>query len=230
MQKRFFSTEFFIILLFFALPPIIFPGENPAQREVHFSWVSFALAALAGGLWWQMKMQSADRNEENKDTGRVTFFLQQGQALVTFGGLLVCAGLLELTARFILGADSSTVLLPPKNAFGWVNAVFGTISAAFYEEVLYRVYLPDRAKKIFARQKNHESNDESRQKKKAWLCEIFVLILFALAHRYAGWLSVANALAGGILLRICYKKTGALWTNLSAHIAYNAVMTAINLG
>ena len=229
MQKRFFSTEFFIILLFFALPPIIFAGENPAGQTLHFSWTTFALAALAAALYWQMKIQQADGKAEKKGMRRLRGFLQQGQTLLTFGGLLVWAGLLELAARFILQKEEGVIIMPPRCLPDWITFFFGILCAAFYEEVLYRVYLPETACKIFAAQKNSPAHDESRQKKIAGICEAASIVLFALAHSHAGPLAVTNALGAGILLRRCYKKTSVLWTNLSAHLAYNLVMAAVSL-
>ena len=239
MQKRFYSTEFLIILLFFALPPIVFPPALSESRFLHFSWITFALALAAGGLFWQMKILSASDEEkknkdeepegENKNTRRLRFFLQQGESLITFGGLLVCSGLCEVISRFLLHEEKSLSTISPENIWGWINALAGIICAAFYEEVLYRMYLPDMAKKLLTKQHNTEKPEDGRRKKIAWVCEIAAVILFALAHRYAGWLSVVNAAAGGILLRRCYIKTTSLWTNLTAHVLYNGLMTAISL-
>ncbi|MBQ7158327.1 MAG: CPBP family intramembrane metalloprotease [Treponema sp.] len=239
MQNRFLSTEFFIILLFFALPPIVFPQALPTERVIHFSWMTFILAAFAGVLLWQLKHTKTNNlnttpvsgeNEKRKtDVQKVRAFLHQGQCLFAFGSLLVFAGLFELTGRFLFHTDDLTHLLPPVTFLGWINAIFGTICAAFYEEVLYRVYLPDAIKQLLKKRNHTENNNDAPSQKIMLICEAAAVILFALAHRYAGWLSVANAMAAGIILRRCYYKTGALWTNLTAHVAYNTVMTTIML-
>ena len=53
------------------------------------------------------------------------------------------------------------------------------------------------------------------------ISETLSVIAFALSHRYLGLPSVVNAFFAGIMLRLCCKKSGTLWTNTAAHFAYN---------
>lgn len=225
MKKGFFTTEFVAILLFFVLPPIVFPQTLPQERVAGFSWMTFALAALAGGLWWQIRKNFSQIADTD---GKVRFFLDHGQILVTFGALVVCAGVFEVIARFLMRVEDTVRLLPPSTVLGWVNVGTGTVCAAFYEEVLYRAYVPYALKTIFTAKKNEAHARCALGKPvREVVCEAVAVVLFALAHRYAGWLSVANAAVGGVLLRWCFCKTRRLWTNVTAHAAYNAVMLAL---
>ena len=224
MQKRFFSTEFVVILLFFVLPPIVFVKTPGAEQMAHFSWSTFALAALAGGLLWQIR-RGIHGNPRDDTDGRVRLWrvlMDQAAALVTFGALIVVAIVFEVLGRFVLSVPDTVRILPPETALGWTNVILGTVCAAFYEEVLYRLYLPDAIKVVCARK--NTPPESTRAKRISFLCEATAIVLFALAHRYAGFLAVLNAFLGGMLLRRCFVRTGALWTNVTAHTAYNFVM------
>ncbi|QHX42498.1 CPBP family intramembrane metalloprotease [Treponema vincentii] len=150
--------------------------------------------------------------------------------------------------------------LPPKPDGLYAQCVFCfyTICAAVYEEILYRLYTPNRLHRIYAgyieprlqgnvpasengsegttenaidlqqRSLSHNQHsrrgmlalslhtDQSRYKKAASfkttvlfeLCfaEIPALLLFTLAHRYLGGMSVLFAAGAGIVFRIAYLK------------------------
>ena len=51
-------------------------------------------------------------------------------------------------------------------------------------------------------------------------------LLFAFSHRYMGIPAVINALLCGIVLRICYKKTGSIFCGTAAHGCYNLTLLA----
>ena len=225
MQNRFFSTEFFIILLFFVLPPIVFAQALPAERTMGYSWLTFALAGLAAVLLWQM-LHSDVWNRTCLDGNKLwRRLMDQAECLIAFGALVVTAIAFEVLNRFVLNGSTETKLFLPESAAGWVNVILGTICATFYEEVLYRMYLPKAAVTVLSRRK--AAKDTVPSKKIIRACEVFTIVLFALAHRYAGWISVANAFIGGAILRRCYRRTNALWTNIVAHAAYNFLMMGV---
>ena len=107
--------------------------------------------------------------------------------------------------------------------------------ASFYEEALYRLYLPESIRAILEdllpKRINKSENENTLQKKNAvnehgsrnifLISEISAVSLFALSHRYLGLPAVANAFFAGIVLRICCKKSKTLWTNTVSHFAYN---------
>ena len=237
MKKGFFATEFAVLLLFFVLPPIVFASKMPSERVMQFSWQTFVLAAFAAVLWWHLRNEtqteaeahSAEQTRTGGDEQKLHRFMHQGYALLTFGAIVVCAGISELAGRFLLHTNDAVRLHAPASILGWVNVGLGTVCAAFYEEVLYRVYLPGALKRLFCKRPSCADGTVPHFTKKAFACEACAVVLFALAHRYLGWLSVANAAVAGALLRRCYRKTDRLWTNLAAHVAYNAVMLGIAL-
>lgn len=232
MQKRFFSTEFFIILLFFVMPPIIFPQTTGDEYVMEIPYTVFILAALSFCLWWQIK---AEKNIQTpSQTSRLRVLMNQGHCLVTFGTLLVTAGGIELICRLSPVTQNKPHLLPPETFSGWLNVIFGTLCAAFYEEVLYRVYLPDAMKRIFVHRKGGSSFQSevpqtTKKDLRSFALESAAVILFALAHRYVGWISVLNALIAGTVLRRCYIKTASLLSCFIAHTLYNFVMLLATL-
>ncbi|MCH5289069.1 MAG: CPBP family intramembrane metalloprotease [Treponema sp.] len=207
MKKGFFATEFAAVLLFFVLPPLFAPSV-PQGQTMHFSWMTFALAALALMVWMQTRELSEHTRVESAG-----FLVCQAQCLMTFGALMASAGVSEAVARFALRAESVR-FLPPRTLIGWLNIMLGIPCAAFYEEVLYRAYLPAAIRRVFP-------------PAPPFAGEAFAVLVFALAHRTSGWLSVAHAAIAGALLRRCFCKTARLWTNVAAHTAYNAIMTAL---
>ena len=153
--------------------------------------------------------------------------MHQAAALVTFGILVILAIIIEVAGHMVLHIPEETKLLAPETTFGWVNVLTGTMCAAFYEEVLYRAYLPY-AMKIVCTKKD-APQESVKTKRMSLVCEGLCIVLFALAHRYAGILAVVNALFGGFVLRRCFLRTNALWTTVAAHTAYNFVMLGIML-
>ena len=60
--------------------------------------------------------------------------------------------------------------------------------------------------------------------------ELIPLALFALSHRYLGTPSVINALACGLVLRLCTLKAGSLLPAVAAHTAYNGALLILSFG
>ncbi len=142
------------------------------------------------------------------------FLPRQGQCLLSFGILMASAGMLEAAGHFLAHQEAVTRFLPPQTLPGWANVIVGIPCAAFYEEVMYRAYIPAALRRCVPAVP-------------PVVREAAAVLVFALAHRYLGWLSVIHAAVAGIVLRRCLCRTGSLWTGVAAHAAYNAVMTTI---
>ena len=121
--------------------------------------------------------------------------------------------------------------LPPQPVGWYAQAVFcfKTICAAFYEEILYRLYTPYRLNRIYT--------DYIRPRLyKASLASLFLftefpsLLLFALAHRYLGLYSVLFAAAAGGFFRIAYSKLKQFFNPAASIIIVAAVHGFWNIG
>lgn len=264
------NAVFAASLCLFVIPPL-FPGSAPTRA---FSLWTFPIkplcyAAIAFALLRFSFPLSAERTQHNAFR-----FVQTGWAIASFGSLCVIASVVELAVRFSGGKANLHPSLPSSIAETFF-CIANFACASFYEEAIYRLYLPEMLgavlKDVFLKSKNndaetkkeiaaseeavhknpvreksaepaaHESairkeNAESAageniagkntaRKKRAEtavrISETLSVIAFALSHRYLGLPSVVNAFFAGIMLRICCKKSGTLWTNTAAHFAYN---------
>lgn len=146
--------------------------------------------------------------------------------LTCFGSLLLC-GLLFWRLQCLFPNSAPSVVLP-KSAAGWAACVFLLLASALFEEALYRWHLPAALLKIaetFCKSKKASANQSARKALSSagrWICEIAALLLFALAHRWQGWISVSNALCCGIILRLCAVRAKSLAPGILAHFLYNA--------
>lgn len=110
-------------------------------------------------------------------------------------------------------STSLTVKLP-QTLSGWFFCIFQFFVGAFYEELIYRFYVPE-AMHSFVNSKNSKILN--------LFCEIIVLLLFGFAHRYLGMISVLNACIAHVVLRFAFVKTKSLTVVTTAHFAYNMV-------
>jgi membrane protease YdiL (CAAX protease family) len=83
------------------------------------------------------------------------------------------------------------------------------IISAFYEESVYRLFLPESLIKLFPRFYT--------------FIEFFVVLAFSLGHRYLGILAVINAFLSGIVLRLLFIKTKTIIPGAAVHIIYNSL-------
>lgn len=143
---------------------------------------------------------------------------------------------IEYTAVFVLLLIPPLVsavpfTLPPKPSEFYAQCIFclNTVSAAAYEEVLYRLYTPNRLHRIYTdyiepqlpkntpaaagtvyRQHPLLSHIYSKHNTVVFFELLFTefpaLLLFTLAHRYLGFSSMLFAAGAGIAFRIAYLK------------------------
>ena len=99
----------------------------------------------------------------------------------------------------------------------------GIIVLACYEEMLYRFFLPEKARMIVSLV--FANLDSARISRMFYaLAEVIPICLFALAHRYLGIYAVGNALCAAVILRIAFCKKLPIFVLCAVHAAYNAAM------
>ncbi|MCR4821691.1 MAG: CPBP family intramembrane metalloprotease, partial [Treponema sp.] len=152
------------------------------------------------------------------DFSRQPFFLYLSIVPLTFGFLCLASCLFEGLSYFLKTGDGIEKVIFPDSLPGQVNFIFGVMSAAFFEEVIYRFYLPQAFREIFF--KFFKDKAEAGQKINL-LAEGLALLLFALGHFYLGILGFFNALVCGLALRICMIKSKSLLIPFAVHTAYN---------
>lgn len=216
MTKLKFFLQFFIILLIFVIPPLF--ASFSSDLTIDFSKFNFFMLPnllLALFLYFQERLQNKSgpqgQNEVQK-AGLWRLAAFSGNFLLTFGSLAICAALFELAA-IALNVQSLGNVILPSNFFEFLCCAFTLCASAFYEECLYRLYLP-KALGTIARSKNHAAL--------FWMAEAAAVLLFAFSHRYQGTLPLFNALVCGIILRVSFVKSKSVWPPFIAHLAYNA--------
>jgi hypothetical protein len=115
----------------------------------------------------------------------------------------------------------------PGTAFS-APLVAAIAAAAFFEEILYRAYLPAKTRYALSRPRLLLP----RARHGCPLPEIFCVILFSAAHLQGGVFSALNALFAGAALQVCFAKTKSVALTGSAHAAYNiaAMIVSCELG
>lgn len=198
---------FSVIILLFVIPPV-FTTQISSNSTIFSAWtfpfnqLIFALIALILYFFYYEKAEK-----------KLLSF-----PLIMTTSLLFCIALFIKFFSMILvtgnSAQELNVILP-ENFSGWLFCLLNFAFAAFYEEVLYRFYLADQLYSLLA---------YKIKGKYLWVvCEIFACLAFAFAHFYLGFFSVINAILAHIILRLCYKKSGTIWTGFAAHFIYNVI-------
>jgi len=215
-KKSFIDTLFFFFVLsFIILPPLFVQSAGPGVFTTWtFPLMQMLYAYIAGIILWFFYIQKRQKNSRPQSVKRIVFFVNSGYALVTFGALSLTASVTELFFH-LRGMQSPVIPSLPSSAAQFFFCVLNFIFASFFEEVLYRLYLPDMLFRFIS------YIPHITPKLAAVLGECAAVLLFAFAHRYLGAASVVNAAAACVILRICCKKSGTVWTNTAAHFAYN---------
>ena len=202
------KAEFALILAVLVFPPIAgqFFCAPVGQVRLVYSAPAFFVWLLSVLVYARTRTRFRLRSSERWTAFRV--LVLSGEGLKCFGFLCVISVSLMLAGHFLrAGTGVPPVVFPDRPAL-WLNFFLGTLLAAFSEEAVYRVYLPESFRLFLGNAP-------------PVLCEAAAAVLFALGHVYLGALGVANALACGIALRLCVLRTRSIWFSFAAHALYN---------
>ncbi len=207
-------SEYFIITAILALPPLFVPQQTGAVLRVPSvgALLFYALASLF--------LYLRGRSTQKALSGHYA----AARLLLCFCALACSAALWNRIAAF---AGENAVYAPLPDETGRRFLFFsGIIVLACYEEMLYRFFLPEKARRIvslvFA---NPEPTRISRMFYA--FAEFIPIALFALAHRYLGVYAVCNALCAAIILRATFWKKVPIFGLCAVHAAYNAAMLIV---
>lgn len=204
-------SEYFIITAVLALPPLFVPQQAGAVLRVP-SAGALLFYALAS-LFLYLRARSTQK--------ALSGFCAAARLLLCFCALACSAALWNRIAAFA-GENAVHAALPDETGRRFLF-FSGIIILACYEEMLYRFFLPEKARRIvslvFA---NPEPTRISRMFYA--LAELIPICLFALAHRYLGVYAVCNALCAAIILRAAFWKKAPIFGLCAVHAAYNAAM------
>lgn len=219
MKKYIVYFEFLLTLIIFVLPPLLVnPQESyafPDKLSV-FGVLGFVFSVM---LFWQFEFTVKDRIKKS----RLEWLLYIANIIKLLGELVLCAAVFQL-ASFLLTPENFKISKPELNTlFYWICIPLFFMSA-FFEEAVYRLFLPcvfykliDDAKEKFKIFNKHPSLEKILKN----TAEVSVILLFAFAHRVNGWFAVVNAFAAGIILRLSSKKFRSIIPGFAAHFIYN---------
>ena len=218
MKKNFlFYIVFFSVLLFFVIPPIGAPFfvERQEAFVAHYPVSVFLNAGIAFLIYYFSQKRAVLFSEMPLGSEKKPFFVYLSAASVSFGVLCLSSVVFEILS-VVTGSESGIhQVLFPSGALGAMNFILGVCAAAFFEEVIYRFFLPSAFLEIL-------KNREKAGNRRLWLfCEGISVLLFAAGHLYLGVFGFLNALVCGIALRVCMKKTESLWIPFGVHTVYN---------
>lgn len=178
----------------------------------------------------------------SKGEGKFRRVVALAEFLKTFGLLCASQAFFELLGFLFKVSDSAIVfsLDGPAQIFSLAAALF---SAAFYEETLYRAYLPFSLKRIFRKKRRSQSGTSNAENEVAAetdfakggrrarffeaASELAAIAIFGFSHLRNGALATANATVAGFFLRRCAVKTGGIKAGFFAHFLYNALSLAM---
>lgn len=161
----------------------------------------------------------------------IGFHTNLGFTLVSFGALCIAASLINLAAVFFQ-KNAAANFCTPENFSSFCFSLLLFAFAAWFEEIMYRGFLPFAANKLlhgFFSTKINFTKNARAGKIIFFISETFALFSFALSHRYLGFASVVNAFLAGLILRACFVKTKTPFTNFFAHFLYNVFFLLLKM-
>ncbi|MBQ3687774.1 MAG: CPBP family intramembrane metalloprotease [Treponema sp.] len=249
MKLKYLSFEFLLIFLCLVLPPLFTPA-SAVHAAPRFGWAGAQSLVLAVLLALQLHhIMSPEPSSALPDAMPVALYRKKCPLFQCIAAATVCFGILMLIyAAVELGGLTVMRLLQQgelpaaeRTVTGvrqWLSAATALAAGAFYEECLYRAFLPDvslllLARALQGRTATQEGSSAAREgfflrheKVLTAVTEGSCALLFAFSHRYLGIPAVINALLCGIVLRICYQKTGRILCGTAAHGCYNLTLLA----
>lgn len=239
MKKKYLILQLITIVVFIAIPPLLQKETNHIYSFGINSatFIQLILAVLLNFEFYTIRKNLNKKNDipENPNSEN-----QKNQkALEDFSHKITVLKYFALTLAFlmltyaftlflthlplpILKSHQNTINFP--NGPAWIFAFVQLAISAFFEEVIYRELLPESLLLIFPLKNQNFFTQNKKLNFKRLLLEGLPLILFSLAHLYAGLASVINAFFSAIFLRLSYIKTKSVYTGAASHFVYNSLM------
>ncbi|MCR5290807.1 MAG: CPBP family intramembrane metalloprotease [Treponema sp.] len=212
MKTLYTVCSYLFVFIFFVIPPLF--NKQITDPAIASSW-SFPFFIIPMGilslfLWFEQRDHT-----QNVRTSQSTIrhIILSSYTLKTFGALCIVSSIMQIIASYLKHSETTPNIIPHTPLQTVITLCTFTITA-FYEEMIYRQFLPNMYQIIKSKVSLPKPLIFTVQ-------EIMPLMLFAFAHRYLGTLAIINAACCGIILRICTLKTGTIIPGYIAHVCYN---------
>jgi uncharacterized protein len=206
------NVTFLLFLCFFIIPPLFIRSSNSETFSIWNLPVKLIIYASVAVFLYYIQKKIFNKNEQKNIFWGI---YATGSSLITFGELCTVAALLEFISYHFQISSTMTVTLPDK-FYSYFFCSINLLCSSFYEEVVYRQCLPNTLRSIFTYKKNNQYI--------CFIAEAIAIFLFAMAHRYLGFMAIINAAISGLFLRICFLKTHSIFPGTAAHFFYNLIM------
>ncbi len=214
MKKKYLLIELILVFFLLVIPPIFISSPPPLEPKRTFPFEALIEFLIALVLYFQSRNQKFSYRKEEFSKKREFSSLISGlkYSPLSLGFLMLIFAFFQVIALvFHLEEEgSSFILLPPNSFTSWLRLSFIFLAGAFFEEEVYRDFIPESL--IYL------------SKKGRVFFEILSILLFALAHRYMGFLSVINALLCAVFLRFFRLKSGSIIPTATSHFIYNMTL------
>ena len=236
MKIHSFVTEilfFSIISLFFVIPPLFV--NAPSVQHIDFTLFSvqnFSHFVIAVFIFvFYKKLVENDEQISTKILKYLIYFVVI--FILLFGISFIC----NFSAQKLLNSENSFVnsqvfVENPQGFFDFLICIFNLLFAAFFEEVIYRFYIPFGIKNFLFRKVFDENQSKSYtifEKSILLFIEIVTMLIFSYSHKYLGIFSVVNAAVAHLVLRFSFIRSKSLIPSTLAHFFYNFVSLMLGL-
>lgn len=224
-------ADFAFILAFFVVPSLFSNGTGSVTipDAEHIPWMTVAVYSVLV-IYMMVRYHSTKHDSMQKDNvsgkpsqgfvSKAANFITRGvvSTFLTFIYLCLANYIISRLALTFGGMSSIPAIQVAATSFkDKIFLLFWTILLASFEEFTYRWLLPTRLLSLWALRRPEDAYTTTRK----ILCEIAVICLFALSHRYMGWWAVLNALIAGVILRTRFFISGSVYPAFIAHTLYN---------
>lgn len=222
MKKITFYLVFFLICAFLVFPPIFVSPAEAQIPDFKITYFKIALFILSLCIFWYFEYSS-----RKYSLNLTSLILESGKIFLYFGILITVNTVITLTV-FLITKDVSLSLSVEKYPVTFLLVAVNFLISAFYEESLYRLYLPvclrtfaEESYNVFFKVKKSEVF-----RKRYFIfvnvsVEILCVAVFALSHIYTGWITVLNAAIAGAVLRFAAVKNKTILIGTISHFLYN---------
>ncbi|MBR5934449.1 MAG: CPBP family intramembrane metalloprotease [Treponema sp.] len=212
MKKLILYLEFALISIFFIIPPL-FTNPVPVIQNSNFSlnWRSAVILIIALLIYYRHEFTK----NQTKDAEKINIFQCFASISTCFGLLMLSNVILSVISYLILKQPETQINYQNTTSFSIFSTVINFLVAGFYEEAVYRLYLPAALRTFTCKIQN---------KYFIYFIEFICIVIFALGHRYLGWIAVIYAFSAGIILRYFTLKHGTILIPFICHALYNILV------
>lgn len=206
--------EFLCIFFFFLFPPLFTLFKTSVQTDISYT-VSYS--RLAFNVLSCIVLYMLVISVQPKAVIKKTLRLRLLYALGALCALFICMYTIQYLALRFFPAPSVQLYIDTSSysLLHWIIFIIYTAAAAFYEEILYRLYVPETV---------HFLLHKYPQAACSAAAEVGAILLFALAHWYLGIAAVINAVCAACILRVLVTKTDSPIYAGIVHTIYNLIV------